>query len=250
MSKCDGRQTPPRHCAPTRRTRVEGVTATSARPRPRGRCARTTPATASTRPTWPRTRSRCSTAGCDEAHAAIQHDANAMVVSTVGAGRRAVLADGAAQGRLGRRVRLLHQHRLAQGRRAGRQPALRAALPVAPARAAGPRRRRRRRRCRAPTSRPTSPAARAAPSSAPWASHQSQVVSGRAELEAAYADAEARYAGRDVPAPEEWGGYVVRPEVVEFWQGRTVAAARPAGLPAYAVRVDHGAARPLNRVCE
>ena len=24
-----------------------------------------------------------------------------------------------------------------------------------------------------------------------------------------------------MPVPEEWGGYVVRPEVVEFWQGRT-----------------------------
>jgi len=52
------------------------------------------------------------------------------------------------------------------------------------------------------------------------ASHQSQVVSGRAELETAYAEAEARHPD-DVPTPEEWGGYVVRPEVVEFWQGRT-----------------------------
>src|SRR6478609_2080061 len=52
------------------------------------------------------------------------------------------------------------------------------------------------------------------------ASHQSQVVSSREELETAYADAEARYPD-DVPTPEEWGGYVVRPEVVEFWQGRT-----------------------------
>lgn len=53
------------------------------------------------------------------------------------------------------------------------------------------------------------------------ASHQSQVVSGRAELEAAYAEAENRFAGADVPAPEEWGGFRVRPEAVEFWQGRT-----------------------------
>jgi len=52
------------------------------------------------------------------------------------------------------------------------------------------------------------------------ASHQSRVVAGRAELDAAYADAEARYPDA-VPVPEEWGGYVVRPEVVEFWQGRT-----------------------------
>ncbi|WP_051248113.1 pyridoxamine 5'-phosphate oxidase [Nocardioides halotolerans] len=53
-----------------------------------------------------------------------------------------------------------------------------------------------------------------------WASHQSRVVSGRDELAAAYADAEARYADVDVPTPEEWGGYLVHPEAVEFWQGR------------------------------
>ena len=56
-----------------------------------------------------------------------------------------------------------------------------------------------------------------------WASHQSQVVSGRAELEVAYADAAARFPDPDspVPVPDEWGGYFVRPEVVVFWQGRT-----------------------------
>ena len=53
-----------------------------------------------------------------------------------------------------------------------------------------------------------------------WASHQSRVVSGRAELEAAYAAAEAGFAGGDVPTPEEWGGYLVRPDAIEFWQGR------------------------------
>lgn len=53
-----------------------------------------------------------------------------------------------------------------------------------------------------------------------WASHQSQVVTGREELAAAYAEVEARFADGDVPTPEEWGGYLVRPESVEFWQGR------------------------------
>jgi pyridoxamine 5'-phosphate oxidase len=53
-----------------------------------------------------------------------------------------------------------------------------------------------------------------------WASHQSSVVSGREELGAAYEEAEQRYAEGDVPTPEEWGGYLVRPEAVEFWQGR------------------------------
>lgn len=54
-----------------------------------------------------------------------------------------------------------------------------------------------------------------------WASHQSTVVSGRDELEAAYDDAAARFDGTDVPVPDEWGGFRVRPETVEFWQGRT-----------------------------
>ena len=52
-----------------------------------------------------------------------------------------------------------------------------------------------------------------------WASHQSSVVQDRAELEAAWAAADERFPG-EVPAPEEWGGYVVRPDVVELWQGR------------------------------
>lgn len=39
-------------------------------------------------------------------------------------------------------------------------------------------------------------------------------------MEAAYAEAEARFDGLEVPVPQEWGGFVVRPETVEFWQGR------------------------------
>jgi pyridoxamine 5'-phosphate oxidase len=53
-----------------------------------------------------------------------------------------------------------------------------------------------------------------------WASHQSRPVADRAELEAAYDAAEARFEGADVPVPDEWGGYVVHAEAVEFWQGR------------------------------
>lgn len=52
------------------------------------------------------------------------------------------------------------------------------------------------------------------------ASHQSQEVASRAELEDAYAAVERRFAGEDVPVPEEWGGYRISPEAVEFWQGR------------------------------
>ena len=54
-----------------------------------------------------------------------------------------------------------------------------------------------------------------------WASHQSSQVAHRGELEEAYAAAETRYPESiDVPVPPEWGGYVVRPTMVEFWQGR------------------------------
>jgi pyridoxamine 5'-phosphate oxidase len=54
-----------------------------------------------------------------------------------------------------------------------------------------------------------------------WASHQSAVVSGRDELDEAYAAVADRFADQDVPVPDEWGGFRVRPDAVEFWQGRT-----------------------------
>jgi len=53
-----------------------------------------------------------------------------------------------------------------------------------------------------------------------WASRQSQVVAGREALQAAYDEAEARFADGDVPVPPDWGGYLVRPSSYEFWQGR------------------------------
>ncbi len=55
-----------------------------------------------------------------------------------------------------------------------------------------------------------------------WASHQSRPVADRAELAADYDAVATRFADGEVPVPvpEEWGGYVVRPEAVEFWQGR------------------------------
>jgi len=53
-----------------------------------------------------------------------------------------------------------------------------------------------------------------------WASDQSVVVPDRAALERAFAEAEQRWAGQDVGRPGHWGGYRVRPRMVEFWQGR------------------------------
>ena len=54
-----------------------------------------------------------------------------------------------------------------------------------------------------------------------WASPQSEVLADRAELDRRVAEAEARFAGAgEVPRPAFWGGYLVAPEAVEFWQGR------------------------------
>jgi pyridoxamine 5'-phosphate oxidase len=53
-----------------------------------------------------------------------------------------------------------------------------------------------------------------------WASPQSSVLRDRAELEASLAEAIARFADEEVPRPPNWGGYLVRHETVEFWQGR------------------------------
>ena len=53
------------------------------------------------------------------------------------------------------------------------------------------------------------------------ASPQSRVIAGRAELERLTAETEAHFAAEaSVPRPSYWGGYLVRPHTVEFWQGR------------------------------
>ncbi|MFN0026239.1 MAG: pyridoxamine 5'-phosphate oxidase [Acidimicrobiales bacterium] len=53
-----------------------------------------------------------------------------------------------------------------------------------------------------------------------WASEQSQPLPDRAALDATFADADARFAGLEVPRPPHWGGYRLTPERIEFWQGR------------------------------
>jgi len=52
-----------------------------------------------------------------------------------------------------------------------------------------------------------------------WASAQSSVIEGREVLDDAVAQAEARFPG-EVPRPPHWGGYVLEPHTIEFWQGR------------------------------
>jgi len=52
-----------------------------------------------------------------------------------------------------------------------------------------------------------------------WASDQSAVIASRVELEARRREVEARFPA-EVPRPPHWGGYLISPRRVEFWQGR------------------------------
>lgn len=52
-----------------------------------------------------------------------------------------------------------------------------------------------------------------------WVSHQSTVVASRDVLLSRIEEIETRFAGQDVPLPDFWGGYRLRPVRVEFWQG-------------------------------
>ena len=51
-----------------------------------------------------------------------------------------------------------------------------------------------------------------------WASEQGSVIESREQLLAQVEEAAARFEGDDVPRPPHWGGYIVRPEAIEFWQ--------------------------------
>jgi pyridoxamine 5'-phosphate oxidase len=54
---------------------------------------------------------------------------------------------------------------------------------------------------------------------AAWASNQSDAVADRAALEKKWSELASKFPD-DVPLPPNWGGFVLRPERVEFWQGR------------------------------
>jgi pyridoxamine 5'-phosphate oxidase len=56
---------------------------------------------------------------------------------------------------------------------------------------------------------------------AAWVSQQSQVVSSREELEKRMAELDNQYPGDTIPLPPNWGGFIVSPSRIEFWQGRT-----------------------------
>ncbi|MEI9864748.1 MAG: pyridoxal 5'-phosphate synthase [Limisphaerales bacterium] len=54
---------------------------------------------------------------------------------------------------------------------------------------------------------------------AAWASNQSQSVPNRATLETHWRELEKKFV-TDIPLPPNWGGFVLKPERIEFWQGR------------------------------
>ena len=54
---------------------------------------------------------------------------------------------------------------------------------------------------------------------AAWASNQSQSVPDRAALESHWSELEKKFA-TEIPLPPNWGGFILRPERIEFWQGR------------------------------
>jgi pyridoxamine 5'-phosphate oxidase len=54
-----------------------------------------------------------------------------------------------------------------------------------------------------------------------WSSRQSERLENRAVLENRFAELRAEYDGKDIPIPPFWGGYLVEPHAMEFWQGRT-----------------------------
>jgi pyridoxamine 5'-phosphate oxidase len=54
---------------------------------------------------------------------------------------------------------------------------------------------------------------------AAWASNQSEMVPDRAVLETRWQELEKKFV-TDIPLPPNWGGFILRPERIEFWQGR------------------------------
>lgn len=54
-----------------------------------------------------------------------------------------------------------------------------------------------------------------------WASPQSSVIPDRKHLEKLMDDFFLKFAGQQVTRPDNWGGYIVKPAMLEFWQGRS-----------------------------
>ena len=53
-----------------------------------------------------------------------------------------------------------------------------------------------------------------------WASHQSEKLKNRGELDRRFAAYKKKFAGKSVPRPPHWGGFLLDPSEIELWQGR------------------------------
>lgn len=53
-----------------------------------------------------------------------------------------------------------------------------------------------------------------------WASPQSQVIPNRKYLESLKSDFQEEFSGKTISRPPNWGGYILQPNLIEFWQGR------------------------------
>jgi len=53
-----------------------------------------------------------------------------------------------------------------------------------------------------------------------WASPQSEVIPHKKFLQQGYQEFEQKFKGQEIPRPKHWGGYIVKPVEIEFWQGR------------------------------
>lgn len=54
-----------------------------------------------------------------------------------------------------------------------------------------------------------------------WASEQSQPLESFETIEKRYQELNTKYANQDIPCPPHWGGYIIVPDMIEFWFGRT-----------------------------
>lgn len=54
-----------------------------------------------------------------------------------------------------------------------------------------------------------------------WASPQSKVIPSRSYLEELMVDFSSRFKEIEIPRPQNWGGYILKPHLIEFWQGRS-----------------------------
>lgn len=52
-----------------------------------------------------------------------------------------------------------------------------------------------------------------------WVSHQSEIISSRSLLEAKFDEIKNKFVKGEIPFPSFWGGYIIKPKVIEFWQG-------------------------------